>query len=1256
MIHNGSAAPSAGEPMTESPSPRPDTPEPVADDPEAYLPSDRRRALAAGEELADRVHGAALFADLSGFTPLTETLARELGVQRGPEELTFHLNRIFHAVIAELDRFGGDVIYFSGDAVTCWLDGDDGARATACALAMLEAMAVAGTVITPGGTRIELGLKVAVATGDARRFLVGDPDVQLIDVLAGRLIDALAETEEVAETGEVVLHESALAALGPAIELRETRVGATGAACAVVERLLRHVEDSPAPLLADRLPEEVVRPWLLPAVYERLREGRGELLAELRPAYPVFLRFGGIDYDDDPDAISKLDDLVRQAQRVLTSYGGNLLQLTLGDKGAYLYAIFGSPLAHEDDAARAAAAALELRELEGLTAATAIQIGVSHGRLRSGTYGHERRRTFVCLGDAVNLAARLMSRARAGQVLVSDDVRVATGDLFSWDALPPLQLRGKTEEVEVSALHGALRRPSRRRTRYALPLAGRLPELDRLGERLAEAEEGGGRVVGISAEAGLGKSRLVAEFVRGARSRGVPVAFGECQPFGINTPYFAWREIWHALLGLDEHEPVDDRRRALEAALEEVDPSLVARAPLLASVLELPIPDTPLTTAFDAKLRKTSLETLLATCLRARAQASPLVLVLEDCHWLDELSRDLLDVLARASTALPVLMVLAYRPGALGPDSPTRALASFEELLLQELDGDHAALLIRAKVEALHGESAETSDELVDLVMARTDGNPFAIEELLNYIAHEGVDLRDARRLRELQLPDSLHTMILSRVDTLPESPRRTLKVASVVGRFFRAGMLPEFYPELGTPAEVTAALERLRSADLVVPDRTGDDSYLFKHAVTQEVAYDSLPFAIRADLHGRVGHRLEADGDEAIERNLDLLAHHFARSTDAGKQRTYLTRAGEAAQADYANAAAIDHYERVVPLLEGAERVRVALQLGKVHELVGDWDRAVELQQEALALSEELGDDRSRAWSAAGLAEVARKQGRYDDALELLETARAGFEGVDDDEGVGQVLHLAGTLAAQQGAYEDAVERYEASLAIRRRLDDRASMAALLSNLGVIAEYRGENEASRALHEEALQLRTDVGDRWAIAVSHTNLGTVAVLRDDAEAARTHFEEAMRLNVEVGDAWMVAISHNNLGNANRGLGAFERAAAHYETALRAYLDYEDRWALAFLFEDIAQLGALAGEHRAALELVGSADTLRAEIGSPRAPTLEAELDRRLATAREALGPDETSAAIAEGASHAPAAAANRALELCGVVAGSRSVA
>ena len=453
------------------------------DNPEAYIPGDRRRALASGVEMPDRLEGSALFADISGFTPLTEALANELGSQRGSEELTATLNRVFHAIIAELDRYGGDVIYFSGDAITCWIAGDDGARATHAASRCRARWLAWGRSSRPAGSTIQLAMKIAVAVGKARRFLVGDPDIQLIDVLAGRLIDDLAAAEHYAEKGEVVLDQSALESLGERVEILAERADEErGTSYGVVGRLTVEVAETPAASLEEPLDEDVVAEWLLPAVYERIRTGRGEFLAELRPAFPVFVRFAGIDYDEDDHAIDKLDDFVRRAQRIFDSYGGNLLQLTLGDKGAYLYAVFGSPHAHEDDAARAAAAALDVRALEQTTAATGIQIGITHGRLRSGTYGHELRRTFVCLGDAVNLAARLMSKAPPGQIYVSEPVHRGAGAASPGRTCPTSTVKGKAGHVAAHALIGAAaRRHHRRQTRYRLPMFGRDAELELLG-------------------------------------------------------------------------------------------------------------------------------------------------------------------------------------------------------------------------------------------------------------------------------------------------------------------------------------------------------------------------------------------------------------------------------------------------------------------------------------------------------------------------------------------------------------------------------------------------------------------------------------------------------------------------------------------------------------------------------------------------------------------------------------------------------
>jgi tetratricopeptide (TPR) repeat protein len=407
------------------------------------------------------------------------------------------------------------------------------------------------------------------------------------------------------------------------------------------------------------------------------------------------------------------------------------------------------------------------------------------------------------------------------------------------------------------------------------------------------------------------------------------------------------------------------------------------------------------------------------------------------------------------------------------------------------------------------------------------------------------------------------------------------------------------------------------------------------------------MPFELRAVLHQRVGEDIERTEADRLDRHLDLLAHHFWNSHDEAKKREYLLRAGTAAQAAYSNAAAIDYFERLVPLLGGSERARTMLRLGKVLELVGLWGRAEDVEQEALALATELGDASTQGWSEAALAEVARKQGRYDEATRHLDAATILFRALGEESGVGQVLHLAGTVAAQRGEYDVARARYEESLAIRERLGDMPSLGALYSNLGIVAEYGGDYNEARRLNERALEIRLETGDRWAIGVSENNLGMIALQQRQFEEARARFEESMRLHREVGDAWSVALHHNNLGNAHRELGEFEAARADYAWSLRAYRDYEDRWGLAYLLEDIGLLGVRVGDHERALELVESAATLRAEIGAPRAPSLDESLRNELAGSLAALDPDRVEAARLRGRLNGLDDAIESAMVLCG---------
>lgn len=269
----------------------------------AYLPMDRQQALALGQTLPDRTQGAALSVDISGFTALTETLAETLGPHRGAEELTHRLNAIYDALIAEVHRYGGSVIGFSGDAITCWFDQDGGSRAVASALAMQALMPEVGTVALPEGTLSRLAIRAAVVRGPVRRFALGDPAIQRIDAVAGRTLDLLTEADHLAEPGEVVAAEG-VEGLGQEILVSSWRGDPlSGLRVALVGGRGDPVTPHPWPPLAPAaLSEAEVRPWVLPAVYERLRRGQGQFMADLRPVTALFLAFAGVAPDEDDDA------------------------------------------------------------------------------------------------------------------------------------------------------------------------------------------------------------------------------------------------------------------------------------------------------------------------------------------------------------------------------------------------------------------------------------------------------------------------------------------------------------------------------------------------------------------------------------------------------------------------------------------------------------------------------------------------------------------------------------------------------------------------------------------------------------------------------------------------------------------------------------------------------------------------------------------------------------------------------------------
>src|SRR5690554_989280 len=625
----------------------------------AYLPQDRLAQLGGGWQVPERGAGAVLFADVVGFTGLTTRLAELYGPRRGAEEVPVYLNRLYEALSGEVDERGGSVVGFAGDAITCWFPGDDGAVAVECGLAMQAAMAPFARVALAGAARgqtISLALKVSVSAGNVRRFVVGDPGIQLIDVIAGGPVAQIEALESVVQRGQVVVSAAVAEAVKAHVRLLPVEAPPAEGAGAQGARLVA-LPASAGRSAALRGPSHPAPPeagavarWLLPTVQRRLSAGAGEFLTELRPVAALFLSFDGIDLDADPEAPAKFNQVVCAAQQAASDYGGNVLQVSSGDKGNYLYMAFGAPVSHENDVQRCAAAALDLRDaLTGLRFLTRVSIGLGYGTARTGAYGSESRRTYGALGEGTNMAARMMGKAGNGQIFVSEAFADALPVAFHLAELPSLLVKGRAEPVRAFELLAGTGPVAPAPQAGLGQLVGREEELAFLRAQLHAAAQGEGRIVQLVADAGMGKSELLKHALAGGGP--VEVVRGACQAFGRTAPYRLWKSVFHRLLGLDEGSPASQRVTATYHALGAIDGSLTAQADLLAPVLDLPLRSSRgaaedagnALDAEDAEARNSARRTLLlnifrSAARRAAADGRPLVLFLEDLHWLDPAS------------------------------------------------------------------------------------------------------------------------------------------------------------------------------------------------------------------------------------------------------------------------------------------------------------------------------------------------------------------------------------------------------------------------------------------------------------------------------------------------------------------------------------------------------------------------------------------------------------------------------------------
>lgn len=1148
---------------------------------EAHVPRLALRWLAEGGSGGRRLDGSLLFADISGFTRLTERLATR--GRAGAEELVGLVGDVLTALIAEIEARGGDVLVFAGDALVVLFDGPDAApRAARTAAAIRHWFATRGAVTTSVG-RMILRVSVGVASGPVDLVLTDGEEQGLF--VAGPTASEMVRLERAANAGDVLIDLRTAAGLDPAW-VGEARDGG---------HLLRRTMPLGQPAAGPKSPPDVEAITLVPVpIRPFLLGGPDALESEHRLATSAFVIAGGIDArltTDRAGVTQDLDALFRAASAAAARHRVTLLGTDVTWDGVTLFLAAGAPVASGDDEE---GMLRTLREILAIPEAGRLRLraGADRGPVFAGDVGAASRRTYTAMGDSTNLAARLAARAAPGQLLATAGLLARSALEFEGEPLAAFVPKGKKDPV-VPYLVGA---PSGRhaRTPTRLPLAGRAVELAALDQALAAAVRGAGGVVTITGEPGAGKSRLVQELLLDERIAARFVA--RFTPADEGTPYGGLRASLRDLAGIaDDAEPAAAGER-LTDWVESIAPALTPWIPLLAIPFGAAVAETPDIAGLAAAFRRERLHSALAELLGA-ALPVPAVVVLEDLHWADEASSALMAAVADAPAARSWLILALARPGgpAFGGDAATR-------LDLGALDPEAVTGLALA---AAGG--SPLSDADLAAIVGRAAGNPLFARELATLAAERGT---------VEALPDRLEALLASRIDRLDGPRRALLRRAAVLGRTVDMDLLHEVLADDDVAQDHAAWSDLDEFVAWVDPTRVR-----FRHDLIRDAAYEGLSHARRRDLHARLAAAIERRAGADTDEVAAVLAVNFARGGALEPAFRYAWRAGDLARSRYANVDAAALYRRA---LESAAGIRelpagdvatVAEALGDVAELAGRYDEALAAYARARAVVREATEE-SGTLDAVRLARktgiVCERAGRYGHALGWYTRGRrrlagaaaavagdaaaeAGLDRTAESLRIRLDLDRAG-IRFRQGHYGDCVSAALPAAAAAERIGERALLAHAYYLLHAAYGDLGSPEVAR-YRDLALPIYEELGDLVGQGNVLNNLGIEAYFEGRWDDALTLYARSKGAKTRTGDVANAATQSNNEAEILSDQGHYVEADALLVDALRVWGAAGYEIGIALATSNLGRVATRAGRYDDGLLKLEDAAARFARIGA-----------------------------------------------------------
>jgi len=864
----------------------------------------------------------------------------------------------------------------------------------------------------------------------------------------------------------------------------------------------------------------------------------------------------------DPEIMHQLmDQVLRLMAEAVHRYEGTVNQY-LGDG---LMALFGAPVALEDHAFRAIQAALAIQEtIRGYSTQfrhdhgveILLRLGLNTGLVVVGRIGDDLRMDYTAVGNTTHLAARLQTLAEPGTILITEATHRLVESYIRSEALGPVEVRGQREPVMVYKVTGRQRWRSRLEIsaeRGLVALVGRQRELALLHDCLARVEAGRGQVVGTVGEAGLGKSRLLYEFHTSLERGRVTWLEGQCLAHGQATPYLPFLEILRMNFHIEEGDNPLQMQEKLRQGIHRLNASLEGSIPFLEALFSLPGADDALRHLEPKDKRQQTFEAIRALAL-VGSQRRPLVLVFENLHWLDQSSEDCLAVLLESLADMPVLVLTTHRPGYMVRWADKTYYTQITLALLTEAETEAMAATLLG--------SRDIPPGLLRLIQEKAGGNPLFIEEVTHALEERGLFVRHNGGLQwtgdaEVEFPDTIQDIMRARIDRLAEPVKRTAQTAAVIGREFGLRLLTRLSD---MAAEVQHGIETLKHLEFIHEKRFLPElEYRFKHAVIQDVAYQSLLAQRRRELHGAIGQAIEDLYVDRLEEHTAILAYHYARSAYQHKAIVYALLAGDQAARFYANAEATIYYEqaltiaRALPMSPEAQGVMWQIDATLKLAAVGggqDLERDRQNLEQVRPLAKALHDEPRLARVLYWLGRLHYVRGNFQAAIEHARQSIEIADRLGDDALAAPPVNLMGRVYILQADFARASQLLARSAEQMHQLGNRSEEATAAGFAGYAFGFLGEFEQALAYVDHGIHLAQEMQNPFAEAAAYQYRANVHDQRGAWAQAITDFQEARRVAERAGDRFRVYLvkffegrAHTMAGDPAQGRVLLEESLA-----------------------------------------------------------------------------------------------------------------